>query len=110
MPTDKEIKDSAETMRTIICLSPTSKKTIDEIIKDKLRDKDLTPAQIEILKDLRADLKDVEKCKRQKRAPSQYNIFLGKCLRGEVPEVKVSKDAPQSEKMGSCAKRWKIIK
>lgn len=47
---------------------------------------------------------EVQLCIKKKRAPSSYNIFIGKCMKekGENPSLK---DAPS--RMRKCAAEWK---
>jgi len=40
-----------------------------------------------------------EKKTRKKRAPSEYNIFIGECIKGET--------GPVPERMKTCAIEWK---
>lgn len=40
-----------------------------------------------------------EKKTRKKRAPSQYNLFIGACIK--------SKEGPVTERMKACAVEWK---
>lgn len=51
------------------------------------------------------DNKGVTKTQKGKRAPSAYNIFIGKCMKGCGNDTQ-----PCAERMKSCAVEWKSQK
>lgn len=98
-----------------MCIGLQSKDIFNRLLDEKLEEKDISKEQINLIFKVKTDLNKLDICKpervtRKKRKPSKYNIFIGECLRGEVPEVKFKEGEVQPEKMRACAVQWKEVK
>lgn len=112
---DKVTKDTQEVYKMIACISPSSKDAINDLLDKKLETKELSQDEIRLIFDIKGDIKKIPDCKpekktRKKRNPSQYNLFVSDCLKGDVSEAKLSGSDDQPTKMRKCALVWKKVK
>lgn len=107
----------ADIIPATLCIHPGSREAIEHLLDDKLQDKTLSKMQVDTVLELKEEIGEIKDCepepkkgntKKEKstRKPSEYNIFIGECLRGEVPAVKFNEGDKQPQKMKACAVEW----
>ena len=79
------------------CISEAARSLLIEAFPDN------TELHTYLEKDMATCATDSAKAPRAKRPPSEYNIFIGSCLKAAPP-------GDQGEKMRACAAEWKSKK
>lgn len=84
------------------CISQNSREAVEGIMNSLLGG--ATPAEKNIMKDLKKEMDDLPKCGRTRgpRKPSAYNLFVKDCLTD--PDVKALDTQP--DRMKACAVKW----